>query len=327
MKRLARGSVGLAFAVVFCWLLFRQVSISDLRSTAGEASIPLLLAAVGAFLLGYACRIQRWRILLNIENPGLAWSGCAGPLMASVAANNVLPLRAGDIMRAVGFNRRLRVSVATSLTSLFIERLLDMLMVVSCLGLALAYFHTDASRLIGIAGSLLSAGAVLIVLLLLFPSAFLPALTRLARLVGKLAGGAGEKLLEALQKVFSALELTSAGRTMLKLMLWSALAWIAEGFVFWLVALSLPTLSNPLAAWLALSTGTLATLIPGTPGYVGSFDYFTAKAMTVLGNSPASAIAYALLVHVVLWLPASVVGGLYLLLRPVGKPDTSEVRS
>jgi uncharacterized membrane protein YbhN (UPF0104 family) len=63
--------------------------------------------------------------------------------------------------------------------------------------------------------------------------------------------------------------------------------------------------------------GTFATVIPSTPGYIGTFDYFTAQAMSALGNTAAAAAAFAFLVHAVLWLPPTVAGGLYLLMNPV----------
>jgi uncharacterized membrane protein YbhN (UPF0104 family) len=73
-----------------------------------------------------------------------------------------------------------------------------------------------------------------------------------------------------------------------------------------------------------LPVGTLATVIPSTPGYAGTFDFFTARAMTASGNAAAAATAFALLVHVLLWLPPTIAGGIYLLLHPlarVEKPD------
>jgi uncharacterized membrane protein YbhN (UPF0104 family) len=76
---------------------------------------------------------------------------------------------------------------------------------------------------------------------------------------------------------------------------------------------------------LALPVGTLATLIPSTPGYVGTFDYFTVRAMSVLGNSISASTAYALLVHILLWLPPTLIGGLYLLLNPIKKHKASKV--
>jgi hypothetical protein len=98
-------------------------------------------------------------------------------------------------------------------------------------------------------------------------------------------------------------------------MTWSLAAWLAEGCVFWFAALALSSIDTPAAGWVALPVGTLATLIPSTPGYVGTFDYFTARAMSALGNDAMAATAYAILVHALLWLPPTVLGGVYLLLH------------
>jgi glycosyltransferase 2 family protein len=318
MKKNTRLVLGFALAAIFLWLIFRHLSLDEIKAAFGEAKSPFVLAAVIVFFLGYSCRIERWRLMLRQDNPNLEWRNCAGPLMASVAANNVLPFRAGDILRAFGFNQRLGISAATSVTTLFVERLLDLLMVVTFLGLALAYFGMESARFIGVGGTFLIAGAAVIAFLLLFPGLFKPLAFWLGRKVSKISPKLGEKIRAEIHKVFDALGHMTRGHTMVKLILWSMLAWIAEGFVFWLAALALPSVFHPIAAWIALPIGTLATVIPSTPGYVGTFDFFTTQAMTVLGNTTTAATAYALLIHALLWLPPTIAGGLYLLLNPVG---------
>lgn len=99
---------------------------------------------------------------------------------------------------------------------------------------------------------------------------------------------------------------------MLRLMTWSLLAWTAEGCVFWCTASSLPRLTMPAAAWLAFPIGSMAVLVPGAPGEVGTFHYFVSRAMMELGNNTTSGVAYALLVHGVLWMATTFVGGPYL---------------
>ena len=321
MIKTIRTVLGVALAGLFLWLIFRHLQYKEVITAFSEARMPLVCLAVVAFFIGYSCRIERWRLMLTQENPELLWKSCAGPLMASVAANNVLPFRAGDILRAFGFNQRLGVSAATSLTTLLVERLLDLLMIVLFLGLGLTYFDVEASQFVGVGGSFLVGSGAVILFLLLFPSLFKPVAFWFGGLVCRYLPKLGEKLLAEFQKVFTALEHISNGHTMVRLIFWSALAWIAEGFVFWSVALSLPSISNHLGAWLALSVGTFATVIPSTPGYAGTFDYFTAQAMTVFGNSATGSIAYAFLVHVVLWLPPSIAGGIYLLANPVGEKE------
>lgn len=307
---------GIGLASFFLWLVVRQISPAELRQSFASADPGWITLALLAFLAGYACRIERWRLMLVRSNPELGWRHCAGPLLASVAANNVLPFRAGDLIRAFGFNRRLKISANTAIITLFAERLLDLLMVLLFLGLALGHFGADINRLAGIGGLAPMAAAALILAILLFPRVFAAPGRALAQAVMRIAPKLGQKALDEVDKGLNTLELFSTGHTMPRLILWSFLAWLAEGAVFWFAALALPSLSAPLAGWLALPIGTLATLIPSTPGYIGTFDYFTARAMTELGNDAGAATAFALLVHILLWLPPTLIGGIYLLLNP-----------
>lgn len=315
-KKLFQLSLGIAFAAVFLWLVFRHISVDDIAAAVREADAGYVFGAVIVFGAGYACRIERWRRMLIQDNPSLRWSGCAGPFMGCVAANNVLPFRAGDALRAFGFNGRLGTSAATSLATVMVERLLDLLMVSAFLGIAMAWFGTSSSALVGVGGSVLIGGAAAILLVLLFPSLFRPLAIVCVRMAARVSPGLGSKAASQVDKLFAALGHLSRGATMLALVGWSALAWLAEGVVFWLCALALPSISEPLAAWLALPIGTLATVIPSTPGFVGTFDYFVAQAMAAPGNTAAAATAFALLVHTVLWLPPTILGGLYLLANP-----------
>lgn len=135
----------------------------------------------------------------------------------------------------------------------------------------------------------------------------------MSSLISNLKVGIGIKLTNGLLKVFATLEHTSQKTIFSKLILWSLIAWIAEGLVFWFVALSIPNISNHLASWIALPVGTFATLVPSSPGHIGTFDYFTAKSMTIMGNSPLSSAAFAFMVHAILWVPPTLVGGIYLI--------------
>lgn len=309
--------IGTLFASIFLWLILQHISLHQVANDFKDSNQTFLLYAFLAFLLDYSCRIQRWRLMLKNYSPDMRWRNCAGPLMASVAANNILPLRTGDIIRAFGFNKRLKLSATISITTLIVERLLDMLMVITIFGLALAYFKLNSSLLIGIGGAFIIATAIIILFILLFPTLFRPHVFNMAGFLVRIFPAIGIKVINELQKIFSALEYMAKGHTMPGLLFWSLLAWTAEGFVYWFSALSLPVITHHQAAWLALPLGTLATIIPSTPGYVGTFDFFTSKAMIALGNSEVASISYALFVHVLLWIPATLIGGVYLLLHPV----------
>jgi len=317
MRSFLRLALSVLITGIFFWLLAKDISLEEAKDALHEASFSWLFLAIAFFFLGYACRIQRWRLMLSLDNKNIRWQQCAGPFMASIAANNVLPLRAGDIIRCFGFNGKLGITVAISLSALLVERLLDIFMLLLFLGFITVSFSLNFSNLTSLSGGGIIAAAIGILLTLLFPSLFKPLIYSTNRGIDLVFPKIGEALQSLCQKIFAALEQFSQGLIMSRLLLWSFLAWCGEGAVFFLVAKALPTLDNVLAGLLALPLGTLATIIPSTPGYAGTFDYFTAQAMIFLGNTAASATVYALLIHIVLWLPATVAGGFYFLFNPM----------
>lgn len=314
-RRALRLGLGFTLAALFLWLVLRRVDVDALRQAMDGARITGVAAALAAFAVGYAGRIERWRQMLLRDSPTLRWRDCAGPLFISFAANNVLPFRAGDVLRAFAFNAQLRVSAGTMLASLFAERLLDLLMVLLALGLSLAAFGLNVSQLFGIGLGVLVLAALLILSLLLAPQWFAPLAMAAAGAIARVWPGIGQRIAAETERAVEALKQLASASLMLRLLAWSTAVWLAEGGVFWFAASAMGSMTRPAAAWLALPVGTLATLIPSTPGYVGTFDYFVMQAMTTLGNAPAAATAFALLVHALLWLPPTVLGGACLLTR------------
>jgi uncharacterized protein (TIRG00374 family) len=129
MKKFIRFSLGVSIASFFIWLCLKNIDFNLLLTICSEANISLIACATVLFFVGYSCRIERWRLMLVRDNTNLKWSECILPFITSIATNNVVPFRAGDLLRAFGFNDKLGVSAATSITSLLVERLLDLLMV------------------------------------------------------------------------------------------------------------------------------------------------------------------------------------------------------
>lgn len=315
-KGLLRLLLGGAITAFFIYLIARQVRVDDIVAAAHSARPLGVLLALLAFLLGFACRIARWQAMLRIDNPTLGWSQCCGPFVASFAANNVLPLRAGDLLRIMGFNQRLGVGAANVTATMFVERLLDLMMLLCLLGLALLAFDLRLQQVARVGSGTLLALAALILLFLSAPKIPLALAEALLRRLAKIAPALHQKLRPPVEQGLNTLLHLSHGATMGRLIAWSAAAWLCEGLMFWLAAEALPSISKAQAAWLAFPIATLSTLVPSTPGYVGTFDYFAALAMQLLGNDAASATVYAILTHLLLWLPPTLVGAVYLMIAP-----------
>jgi glycosyltransferase 2 family protein len=313
-KKLLKFLLGLTSAFFFLWLMKSSINYAELKSSLDNINWGWLALALLALVFGYVIRIQRWKLMLRLDNKKINWISCAGPLLGSFAMNNVLPFRAGDLMRAFAFNKKLEVSPSGVLATLFVERLLDLLMVLVFLIAGLQFFDMKISMLFDIGDVALTLCAIAIVALLIFPRMLLPAPLFMCTVMLKFAPTLGEKLKNAVDNVFQILCHLSGLRFMLTLLIYSFFAWVAEGCVFWFIALSLPSIENSSAAWLALPVGTLSTLIPSTPGYIGTFDFFTSETMQFLHNTTPGSVAFALVAHLVIWAPITIVGGLYMLM-------------
>lgn len=312
IARWLRPAAGLAVAAAFVWLLARRVEWSVVWRALGSAAPGPLLLGLALFAAALGVRVIRWWWMLRALEPALDPGACVRPFLASLALNNTLPFRAGDVVRAFGFRRALRSPPGRVLGTLAIERVLDLLVLLAIfflglLGVASGVFPRGYVAA-GAAAGALALGAL--AAFVLAPGAVARALDRLrARrgghpLAARALGAAGHfmEALGALQSPARALQLLAL----------SALAWLLEGSLYAGVAWSLHVGGAPLAPWFALATGTLATLLPSSPGYIGTFDYFAMLGLAAYGADRSVAAAFALLVHVLLWVPVTAVGGLLL---------------
>lgn len=319
-------ALGIGVAAVFVWLIASEVDGAALASAFAAAEPAWIALGVAAFIAGYSARIARWRAMLALENQALGWADCAGPFMISMAANNILPFRAGDALRAFAFTRRLGVGAGPVLATLLVERLLDLLTILAILGLALWFTGVAAGGLLGMGAAALIAAAAGVAAVLLVPGVFEPLPRALCALLTRIAPALGARARRECDRIFAILRRLAGRATMPRLILWSALAWSLEGCVFLCAAMALPAMTAPEAAWLALPVATLATLLPSTPGYIGTFDYFAAEAVQLFGVAAAPAAAFAILTHAMLWLPPTLIGGLALLHRPLPRTPAEEPR-
>lgn len=315
--RWLRLAIGLAVAAGFAWLLASELDVGELLSVFGTMSLAVLPVALVFMFTGWALRIVRWWWMLRQLEPAVTLGACAGPFLAAMGVNNVLPFRAGDVLRIAGFQRQLHSPALRVAGTLVIERLLDMLTLVGVFFCCLLALSEDAFPRGFVIGAGWLAGislAAIVALLLAFPllsrfkervlaspSSSAPASAASPKRWQRVANEHAAHFIEALGLVRSP-------RSLLALTGLSVLAWGCEGATFVIVASAFQAEVAPLAPWLSMAAGTLATTIPSTPGAIGTFDYFAARGFAAFGTSLELAAAFALSVHTLLWVPATIAG-------------------
>ena len=323
--RRLRLALGLAITALFLWLLARGLDLQALGQAFAGLSPAPLLAALGCMAAAAVLRIARWWMLLRALEPSLPLTACVRPFLAGVAVNNVLPFRAGDALRVLGFRRQLRSPAMRVLGTVIIERVLDVLVVSGIFFLGVMGLPQGAMPpgFVAAAAWLAGAGVVAILACILF-------LPLWQRLQGRLPGRrfwAGRPWAGTLARhganLSGALSLARSAPRLAVLLAGSALIWACEGAAFMVVAAALQAGVAPLGPWLSLSAGNLATSIPSAPGYIGTFDYFAAQGLMAYQAAPEVAAALALTIHA-LWIPLTVVGLLCLL--PGAAPASAPAR-
>lgn len=311
--RLLRIGLGLLVAALFLFLLFRQVPFDEALRALGAVGAGTLFVGSALILAAYLVRALRWKLLLSgagIETP---YSAAALTFFSSFALNNVLPLRAGDIYRWVESSRQHGGTLPKALAALMVERVLDLTALVALfLLLSIVAPPTGMKHLNALVAGF--AGAALLVL-----ATVLAAPRTMRRIVRSLRldtrpASAIRWLAERALATTEAIEQILALRTM-RLALLTLAGWMLELLVFIVVARAFGAPSTFLGGLSAGLFGTLATLIPGAPGHVGTFDYFAALGFRAGGIAQVPAVSAAVASHLLVVLPVTAIGGVGLLLR------------
>lgn len=131
---------GLLVSALFLWLALREVDLTLLRKSLSDASWWPLLPFTLALAVYFTLKAIRWRLLIRDEH-GVRPKQLVNPMMMGFAANNVFPLRAGELIRAYTASRSLGIPISEVIASLFIERALDALSVAALVSIAVVLWQ------------------------------------------------------------------------------------------------------------------------------------------------------------------------------------------
>lgn len=314
IKHLTGGGITLLCLFVF----FRQVNFSDVLDALTKFHWAYLVLGVSSLATGYALRIARWSMLLKAAGARTTFGNCSAPFLGSIALNNVLPLRLGDVVRALVFPKSMGITKTTATSSLIVERLIDLMTLLACLAIGLfaiqaisipAELKTSAVSLAVIGGAVLALG-------FLFSGSLGRFFTSLAATANGSSNSGLSRIYATVAGLLHGFDVMSRPGLLLSMLAVSMLVWAGEAGLFYFVLLGAGVDRSPLVALLVMAVATLSTLVPSSPGYVGPFHLAAFTAISLVGGTAAQAGSYAVIVHLALWLPTTFAGALAIWTRP-----------
>jgi glycosyltransferase 2 family protein len=316
--RWIRLGLGLAITVACVGFIVSRADFGEVRKALAHFNWFLAPVGLASLSFGYGMRIVRWALMLRAGGANVSIGDCAAPFLGSIALNNVLPFRAGDVVRALVFPGAIGVRRTTAAASLVLERLVDLLSLLLCLGagltlsglFSLRVWMKDTVLLLAVGG----VGAMAAIAMCSAPLTRL--LGRIAEQIGRDSGGLPAKVLRVAIELMEGAGAMSRPRVLIVLFALSMLVWAGETGLFLSLIFGLGLHAGLAAGLLIMAVATLSTLVPSSPGYVGPFHLAVFSAVSMLGGSSSQAASLALLTHLGLWLPTTLAGSLVIAANP-----------
>lgn len=271
----------------------------------------LLVPAAACTFVGYATRTVRWRSILGQDAP-CEIRALFSILMIGFTTNNLVPARLGELVRAFLLSRRTGVRKTFALATIFLERLFDGLALVTLLSVLAAFFIDlpGWGREVELFSVLVFVGiALAIAVILVRPDVARVAFeTSIRPLPNSLAGwgrGAAAAFFRGLSSMRrpTVLGQTAALSLAVWVLEWASYAILSSGF-----QLGLSGPDAALACAFLLVVVNLGIMIPSSPGYVGTFQFFGVEALKVFGVAPEVALAFMIVAHLSQYIVVTSIG-------------------
>lgn len=306
--------VGVLISAGLIFYAFRGQNPGEIWDTLRGFDRRWLAPAVILYGIGVWVRAVRWSILLRPLAPASARQ-VLPIVLAGYTANNVLPLRTGELVRAYLIRQRFGVRKTAALATIAVERLFDGLTMLGFIVAAMTAISLTAElRQVALIAAVVFAIVLAGLVVLTLGDAPRNRLLQLA--LGPLPPSVADRVERMAESFLGGLGVLRRKGDLALVAVSSITAWGFEAAMYWALAQGFggeiaATLSVP-AALLTTGVANLATLVPAAPGYVGTFEAGVTLVVTgALGVSRGLSLSYAILVHAVLWVPITLAGAIF----------------
>lgn len=312
MKKQRYFWVGVLLSLLGLGYVLYRSEPAQIARALQQAQYVYLLPALGLYFIGVGVRAMRWHFLLR-PIKSIPSRALFPPVVIGYMANDILPARMGEVVRAYVLGRQEDVSTTATFVTIVVERIFD--------GLTMLTFLVAGSFVLNLTDPELNArlrviGFVFIVAI--FALALLAGMPQrvqalatlfIRRLPNETLRARAMALTNALLEGLGTLRSPSDSLTVYAL---SILAWLFETGMYVVMSWGFGiTVALPVFL-VACAIANLATLLPSTPGYIGVFHAAVISVLTQFGVESNLATSYTFVLHAALIIPVTLWGFFYL---------------
>ena len=312
MLKQKRLWLGLIISLLLLVFVFYQSDPSKILQSLQQAQYIYLIPGLALYFVGVGVRAIRWHFLLRSIKP-IPNGNLFRAVVIGYMANDILPARMGEIVRAYLLGTQENVSKAATLVTIVVERIFD--------GLAMLTFIVAASLLLHFADETVAARIQLVAGIFIVAILALAALAGMPHRAERLAdfflrrlpsASLRERATRLMRSLLNGLGVLRSPTDSFAVFALSLVAWLCETTMYLVIALGFNIeLAFPVFL-LACAFANLVTIAPSTPGYVGVFDAPIIYTLALFGIDQNLATSYTLVLHAALVLPVTLLGFYYL---------------
>lgn len=305
--------VGICVSIFFMALLFRKIDFTQLGTALRTVDYRFIVLAVASTFFSYFLRAVRWRYLL-IPEKSIPLSSLYPATIIGYMANNLLPARLGEFVRAYILAQREGLQTPAVFASLVIDRLFDGCTVMLMLLFTLFTMHLpqgmeDAGTTVRAGGAvmfLLYSGVV--IFLFMLKRHTLKTLSFVGLILKPFPQGISDRLIPLLGSFIAGIRMSARGGHIAAVLLSSLLIWtfavLPVDFVLQGFGINLPITASMFIMVLLV----FAVMVPASPGFIGTYHYACYKGLSVFGIGETTSISIALIIHGIAFFPVIIAG-------------------
>jgi len=302
--------LGILISGIFVYLSFRDVNFQEMLVALKGANYFWLLPVFFFMLTSHWLRAARWRYFLK-PIKDLQPHPCFSALMIGYAANNILPLRLGEFLRAFAIGKSQNIPKSSAFATIIVERLIDLLsLLVLLASMVLLYPLPDMIKNSGYLIFALTVGAIVFLIFLM---------EKTEATINLLQKILPAKLFQFVQKVVRAFlqgfVVLKKSEHYFRIVLYSVLIWALYAAVvyvsFFAFKLNEEYGLNLLSSVVVLVIVTIGIMIPSSPGFVGTYHWFCMQSLALYGVPQSEALSFAVISHAMNTIPYTIIGLVY----------------
>lgn len=317
VKRSISVIIGLLISAFLIWFLFRDINFMALVEVLKEANYLWLIPAVLMVMVTMYQRAYRWHFMV-LPIKKVPFSKLLAATCIGFMANNVLPLRLGEFVRAYSLSSQDKeITKSASMATIFVERMIfDLITLLSIFGVIFVLSDTLHNQVneqvqfgVYVAIGIAIVGVCFMLFLAVHPE-------RVGNLLNKflffLPNRITTNLNDFILKFARGLEFLKSYKKASQVGLHSFLIWLQMGFSN-LMIFAMFDFDVPIETGLVLLViVSISIMVPSSPGFVGVYHAGVAWSLSIYGIPKEEALSCALVLHALQYLTITTMGFYYL---------------